>query len=46
VTWTHFSPLALPPRDKRLRRAQLAERALARIDAFAAAVAARPLAGV
>jgi len=46
VTWTHFSPLAQPQRDKRLRRAQLAERALARIDAFAAAVAARPLAGV
>jgi methylenetetrahydrofolate--tRNA-(uracil-5-)-methyltransferase len=46
VTWTHFSPLPLPPRDKRLRRAQLAERALAHIDAFAVAVAARPLAGV
>mgnify|MGYP001273141084 CR=1 FL=1 len=41
VTWTFFSPLAETIREKRLRRAKLAERALARIDAFAAAVRAR-----
>jgi methylenetetrahydrofolate--tRNA-(uracil-5-)-methyltransferase len=39
VTWTHFSPLNEPIREKRERRARLAVRALARIDAFAAAVA-------
>ncbi|HEX3549603.1 MAG TPA: methylenetetrahydrofolate--tRNA-(uracil(54)-C(5))-methyltransferase (FADH(2)-oxidizing) TrmFO [Candidatus Elarobacter sp.] len=39
VTWTFFSPLEETVRDKRLRRAKLAERALARIDAFAEAVA-------
>jgi methylenetetrahydrofolate--tRNA-(uracil-5-)-methyltransferase len=43
VTWTFFTPLAETIRDKRLRRARLAERALAKIDAFAAAVA--PAAG-
>ncbi len=41
VTWTFFSPLDQPVKDKRERRAQLAQRALARIDAFAAAVAPR-----
>ena len=46
VTWTFFSPLDQTIRDKRLRRGKLAERALARIDAFAAAVQpARVLAG-
>ncbi len=40
VTWTFFSPLERNVRDKRLRRAAMAERALAKIDAFAAAVAA------
>ncbi|MDB5094205.1 MAG: tRNA:m(5)U-54 methyltransferase, partial [Candidatus Eremiobacteraeota bacterium] len=40
VTWTFFSPLAETIREKRLRRAKLAERALTRIDAFAAAVRA------
>ncbi|HEV3087975.1 MAG TPA: methylenetetrahydrofolate--tRNA-(uracil(54)-C(5))-methyltransferase (FADH(2)-oxidizing) TrmFO [Candidatus Elarobacter sp.] len=39
VTWTFFSPLEQNIRDKRLRRAAMAERALAKIDAFAAAVA-------
>jgi methylenetetrahydrofolate--tRNA-(uracil-5-)-methyltransferase len=38
VTWTFFSPLEEIVREKRLRRAKLAERALIRIDAFAAAV--------
>jgi methylenetetrahydrofolate--tRNA-(uracil-5-)-methyltransferase len=38
VTWTFFSPLDRPVKDKRERRAQLARRALARIDAFAEAV--------
>ncbi len=46
VTWSFFSPLAEPIREKRLRRAKLAERALARIDAFASAVEARSAAGV
>jgi len=46
VTWTFFSPLEETVRDKRLRRGKLAERALAKIDAFAAAVQpARALAG-
>jgi methylenetetrahydrofolate--tRNA-(uracil-5-)-methyltransferase len=46
VTWTFFSPLGETIREKRLRRAKLAERALAAIDAFAAAVQpARVLAG-
>ncbi|MBV8579898.1 MAG: FAD-dependent oxidoreductase, partial [Candidatus Eremiobacteraeota bacterium] len=44
VTWTFFSPLDRTIRDKRERRAQLAARALARLDAFAAAVQPRPLA--
>jgi methylenetetrahydrofolate--tRNA-(uracil-5-)-methyltransferase len=39
VTWTFFSPLDKTIKDKRERRAQLAQRALAKIDAFAAAVA-------
>jgi folate-dependent tRNA-U54 methylase TrmFO/GidA len=40
VTWTWFSPLpGKPIREKRLRRAALAARALERIDAFAKAVA-------
>jgi len=40
VTWTWFSPLpGAPIREKRLRRAALAQRALERIDAFARAVA-------
>jgi methylenetetrahydrofolate--tRNA-(uracil-5-)-methyltransferase len=38
VTWSFFSPLDKTIKDKRERRAQLAQRALARIDAFAAAV--------
>jgi len=41
VTWTFFSPLEQAIREKRARRAKLAERALAKIDAFAAAVAPR-----
>ena len=41
VTWTFFSPLGETIKDKRARRAQLAARALAKIDAFAAAVAPR-----
>jgi methylenetetrahydrofolate--tRNA-(uracil-5-)-methyltransferase len=44
VTWTFFSPLADPPRDKKLRRTLLAQRALAHIDAFAAAVGVGTLA--
>ena len=40
ITWTFFSPLESNVRDKRLRRAAMAERALAKIDAFAGAVAA------
>jgi methylenetetrahydrofolate--tRNA-(uracil-5-)-methyltransferase len=38
VTWSFFSPLAGAPKklDKRAKRALLAERALERIDAFAA----------
>ncbi|HEY6237534.1 MAG TPA: methylenetetrahydrofolate--tRNA-(uracil(54)-C(5))-methyltransferase (FADH(2)-oxidizing) TrmFO, partial [Candidatus Elarobacter sp.] len=39
VTWTFFSPLAENVREKRERRARMAQRALAKIDAFAAAVA-------
>jgi methylenetetrahydrofolate--tRNA-(uracil-5-)-methyltransferase len=39
VTWTFFSPLAETVRDKRERRARLAQRALAKIDVFAAQVA-------
>jgi methylenetetrahydrofolate--tRNA-(uracil-5-)-methyltransferase len=42
VTWTYFSPLDAPVREKRERRARLAARALQRIDAFAAAVAPEP----
>jgi methylenetetrahydrofolate--tRNA-(uracil-5-)-methyltransferase len=43
VTWTWFSPLpGKPIREKRLRRAALAARALERIDAFAKAVAVTP----
>ncbi len=43
VTWTWFSPLpGKPIREKRLRRAALAVRALERIDAFAKAVAVTP----
>jgi methylenetetrahydrofolate--tRNA-(uracil-5-)-methyltransferase len=38
VTWTFFTPLGETIREKRLRRAKLAERALAKIDAFAEAV--------
>ncbi|HEY0614293.1 MAG TPA: methylenetetrahydrofolate--tRNA-(uracil(54)-C(5))-methyltransferase (FADH(2)-oxidizing) TrmFO, partial [Candidatus Elarobacter sp.] len=41
VTWTFFSPLAETIRDKRARRAKLAERALGNIEAFAAEVAPR-----
>ncbi len=45
VTWTWFSPLpGKPPREKRERRAALAQRALERIDAFAAIVAPRAFA--
>jgi methylenetetrahydrofolate--tRNA-(uracil-5-)-methyltransferase len=40
VTWTFFSPLDENIRDKRLRRGKMAERALAKIDAFAAVVTA------
>jgi methylenetetrahydrofolate--tRNA-(uracil-5-)-methyltransferase len=46
VTWTFFSPLAEPVRDKRERRARLARRALAAIDAFAAEVAPEPVQAV
>ncbi|HYZ16655.1 MAG TPA: methylenetetrahydrofolate--tRNA-(uracil(54)-C(5))-methyltransferase (FADH(2)-oxidizing) TrmFO [Candidatus Acidoferrum sp.] len=38
VTWTFFSALPQTIRDKRARRAQLADRALAKLAAFAAAV--------
>jgi methylenetetrahydrofolate--tRNA-(uracil-5-)-methyltransferase len=38
VTWSFFSPLGETIRDKRARRQKLAERALAKIDAFAAGV--------
>ena len=38
VTWSFFSPLPEPVREKRERRARMAQRALAKIDAFAAAV--------
>jgi methylenetetrahydrofolate--tRNA-(uracil-5-)-methyltransferase len=41
VTWTFFSPLDEIVREKRLRRTKLAERALIRIDAFAAALRGR-----
>ncbi|MGD1066603.1 MAG: methylenetetrahydrofolate--tRNA-(uracil(54)-C(5))-methyltransferase (FADH(2)-oxidizing) TrmFO [Vulcanimicrobiaceae bacterium] len=44
VSWTFFSPLAETVRDKRLRRARLAERALRHIDAFAATVTPHTLA--
>ncbi len=46
VTWTFFSPLAETIRDKRARRAQLAARALEKIEAFAGAVAPAHDAGV
>jgi methylenetetrahydrofolate--tRNA-(uracil-5-)-methyltransferase len=39
VTWTFFAPLAETIREKRLRRAKMADRALAKIDAFAGEVA-------
>ena len=39
VTWTFFAPLAETIREKRLRRTKMAERALAKIDAFAREVA-------
>jgi methylenetetrahydrofolate--tRNA-(uracil-5-)-methyltransferase len=39
VTWSFFSPLDEPIRDKRERRRRLAQRALGLIDEFAAAVA-------
>jgi methylenetetrahydrofolate--tRNA-(uracil-5-)-methyltransferase len=43
VTWTWFSALpGKPIREKRLRRAALAARALERIDAYAKAVAVTP----
>ncbi|GAC1575142.1 MAG: methylenetetrahydrofolate--tRNA-(uracil(54)-C(5))-methyltransferase (FADH(2)-oxidizing) TrmFO [Candidatus Elarobacter sp.] len=38
VTWTFFSPLEQNVREKRERRARMAQRALERIDAFAHAV--------
>ena len=38
VTWTFFSPLAETIREKRERRARLAQRALANLDAFIDAV--------
>jgi methylenetetrahydrofolate--tRNA-(uracil-5-)-methyltransferase len=41
VTWTFFSPLEQPIRDKRERRRRLAERSLEKIDYFATAVAPR-----
>jgi methylenetetrahydrofolate--tRNA-(uracil-5-)-methyltransferase len=41
VTWTFFSPLEQQIRDKRERRRHLAERALEKIDSFAAAVGPR-----
>jgi methylenetetrahydrofolate--tRNA-(uracil-5-)-methyltransferase len=47
VTWTWFSPLpGAPIRDKRARRARLAEQALERIDVFAEAVAPERVLGV
>ena len=47
VTWTWFSPLSGPqPRDKRARRAQLAQRALERIDRFAAEITPQQFARV
>jgi methylenetetrahydrofolate--tRNA-(uracil-5-)-methyltransferase len=42
VTWSYFSSLAEPVREKRERRTRLAARALQRIDAFAEAVAPEP----
>jgi methylenetetrahydrofolate--tRNA-(uracil-5-)-methyltransferase len=39
VTWSFFSPLDETIRDKRERRARMAQRALAKIDVFAASVA-------
>jgi methylenetetrahydrofolate--tRNA-(uracil-5-)-methyltransferase len=45
VSWTFFSALPGPPvRDKRERRRQLAERALAKLEAWRAAVASTPMA--
>jgi methylenetetrahydrofolate--tRNA-(uracil-5-)-methyltransferase len=44
VTWTFFSPLDETIRDKRARRAKMAERALGKIDAFARDVAPRAVA--
>jgi methylenetetrahydrofolate--tRNA-(uracil-5-)-methyltransferase len=41
VTWSFFSALDEAVRDKRARRGKMAERALAKIDQFAAAVAPR-----
>jgi methylenetetrahydrofolate--tRNA-(uracil-5-)-methyltransferase len=41
VTWTFFSPLEQQIRDKRERRRRLAERALEKIDYYAAAVKPR-----
>jgi methylenetetrahydrofolate--tRNA-(uracil-5-)-methyltransferase len=41
VTWSFFSGLDEAIRDKRARRGKMAERALAKIDGFAAAVAPR-----
>jgi len=47
VSWTYFSPLAGPlVRDKRERRRRLAERALARLDAWRAELARDALAAV
>ena len=46
VTWTFFSPLAETVRDKRERRGRMAQRALAKIDAFAAEVAPPPVQAV
>jgi methylenetetrahydrofolate--tRNA-(uracil-5-)-methyltransferase len=43
VTWTFFSPLAETVREKRERRSRMAQRALAKIDAFAAEVAPPPV---
>ena len=39
VTWTFFAPLEQTVREKRERRRRMAERALERIDAYAAQVA-------
>jgi methylenetetrahydrofolate--tRNA-(uracil-5-)-methyltransferase len=41
VTWTFFSPLDEPVREKRERRSRTAHRALAKIEEFAAAVRPR-----